>query len=168
MSETPANIANPSPADDAPAPLPARPAGAAGGLFGPLQVRDEHLRALASIPGADEEPWDALLSTLGAEEHGALQALANRCGLPYDSEPLSHPSSTLFFEKVPADVARQHQIAGIHTDGRSMTVVTSQPMQPAVFALSSRMLGMPITIVLSPRAQVANLINRGYEQKQDS
>jgi len=52
-------------------------------------------------------------------------------------------------------------------DGRTMTVVTSQPMQPAVFAAVERLLGMPIQIVLSPRAQVANLINRGYEQKQD-
>ncbi|MBX3352178.1 MAG: type II/IV secretion system protein [Phycisphaeraceae bacterium] len=161
MSDTPTNLASPSDPGATP------PARAHTGLYGAMQVRDEHLRALASVPGADEEPWDALLSTMGMDEHGALQAIANRCALPFDSEPLSHPSSTAFFEKVPADVARQHQIAGLHTDGKTMTVVTSQPMQPAVFAAVERMLGMPITIVLSPRAQVANLINRGYEQKQD-
>jgi general secretion pathway protein E len=136
-------------------------------LFGALHVRDEHLRAVAGVPGGDEEPWDALLSTIGMEEHTALAALAKRVGLPFDADPTAHASASAFFEKVPADVARQHQIAGLSGDGRTMTVITSQPMQPAVFASVERLLGMPIQIVLSPRAQVMNLINRGYEQKQD-
>src|SRR5690606_38984727 len=83
------------------------------------------------------------------------------------ADPVAHPSAGVFFERVPADVARQHQIAGIASDGRTLTVVTSQPMQPAVFASIERLVGMPIQITLSPRAQVVNLINRGYEQKQD-
>src|SRR5690606_31815683 len=56
---------------------------------------------------------------------------------------------------------------GIASDGRTLTVVTSQPMQPAVFASIERLVGMPTQITLSPRAQVVNLINRGHEQKQD-
>ncbi len=137
------------------------------GIFGALPVRDEHLRAVSSAPGADEEPWDALLSTIGMEEHTALATLARRVGLAFDADPTAHPSASAFFERVPADVARQHQLAGINSDGRTMTIVTSQPMQPAVFASVERLLGMPVQIVLSPRAQVMNLINRGYEQKQD-
>lgn len=137
------------------------------GLFGTLPVRGEHLRAISGAPGAEEEPWDALLSTIGMEEHAALAALANRVGLPFEADPAPHASASVFFEKVPPDVARQHQIAGLNSDGRTMTVVTSQPMQPAVFAAVERLVNMPIQIVLSPRAQVANLINRGYEQRQD-
>jgi general secretion pathway protein E len=48
-----------------------------------------------------------------------------------------------------------------------MTVVTAQPMQPATFALVEEHLGVPIKIAFAPRAGVANLINRGYEQRQD-
>src|SRR5690606_33959531 len=99
-----------------------------------------------------EEPWDALLSTLGMEEHTALATLARRVGLPFDADPAAHASAGVFFERVPADVARQHQNAGIASDGRTLTVVTSQPMQPAVFASIGRLVGMPIQITLSPRA----------------
>ena len=48
-----------------------------------------------------------------------------------------------------------------------MQVATAQPLQPAVFAVLERLLEMPIEIVLAPRAAVGNLINRGYEQRQD-
>jgi general secretion pathway protein E len=48
-----------------------------------------------------------------------------------------------------------------------MTVVTSQPLQPAALSLVEELLGMPVTLALAPRGAVANLINRGYEQRQD-
>ena len=48
-----------------------------------------------------------------------------------------------------------------------MTVATAQPLQPSVFSMLEEMLGMPVVLVLAPRAGVANLINRGYEQRQD-
>jgi len=38
---------------------------------------------------------------------------------------------------------------------------------PSTFAMLERTLSMPVEIVLSPRAAVTNLINRGYEQRQD-
>jgi general secretion pathway protein E len=40
-------------------------------------------------------------------------------------------------------------------------------MQPAVFSKIEEQLGLPITPGTMPRAGVANLINRGYEQQQD-
>jgi general secretion pathway protein E len=48
-----------------------------------------------------------------------------------------------------------------------MTVAAAAPLAPAVFTTVERALEMPIRIVLSPRAQVGNLINRGYEKQQD-
>ncbi len=136
-------------------------------LFGPLGVRADQLRALASTPGADEEPWDVILSTLGADEHSALKTLAERCGLPFEPEPKLSDTAERFYELVPPSAARRHQIAGITSDGKTMTVATAQPMQPEVFQMVERLLDMPIRLVLSPRAQTGNLINRGYEQRQD-
>jgi len=138
-----------------------------GRLFAPLTSRPEQMHNFSSLPGADEEPWDVLLSTLGAEEHGALESLAKRCGLPYEAEPRAQESAELFYERVPPAAARRHQVAGLHSDGHVLTVATGQPLQPAAFSVIERMVGMPIRLVLSPRAQVGNLINRGYEQRQD-
>lgn len=136
-------------------------------LFQPLPVQPEQLRGFGDLPGADEEPWDALLSTIGAEEQSALEALAKRCGLRFDPEPRLQDSAERFYERVPASAARRRLIAGLHSNGHTMTIATAQPLQPDGFSHLERAVGMPVEIVLSPRAQVANIINRGYEQRQD-
>ncbi len=104
---------------------------------------------------------------LALDEHTALLKLAERTGLRFIAEPRLHESASRYYEVVPPDVARRHHIAGLESDGRTMTVITAQPMQPATFARIEENLGLPLKIVLSPRAGVANLINRGYEQRQD-
>ncbi len=135
--------------------------------FGAVPVRAENIAEFSKLPGADEEPWDVLLTSMGVEEHAALARLAERCALKFEPEPVAHVSSDSFYERVPAGLARRHQVAGLSVDDGVMTVASAQPMQPAVFQSLERMIGMPLRVVLSPRAQVGNLINRGYEQKQD-
>jgi len=135
--------------------------------FRPLPVRPEQLAAFARTPGADEEPWDVLLSTLGLEEHAALEALARRTGLEFIADPKSEESAEVFFERVPSSAARRRQIVGLSSDGSCVTVATSQPLQPAALTEMDRLLRLPVRLVLSPRAQVGDLINRGYEQRQD-
>ena len=136
-------------------------------LMGPLRISPEQLRRFQETEGSDAEPWDVLLSMLALDEHHALELLARRTGLRFIADPKLHESSTKFYESVPPDMARSYQIAGIESDGQHVTVATSQPMQPAVFAMIEEKIGGPLRIVLSPRAAVANLINRGYEQRQD-
>lgn len=136
-------------------------------LFGPLKLTPEQVRQFPTIEGSDTEPWDVLLSMLALDEHQALDLLSKRTGLKFVGEPRLHESAGRFYEVVPADVARQHHVAGVESDGSSMTVATAQPMHPAVFTLLEDLLGIHLDLVLSPRAGVGNLINRGYEQKQD-
>ncbi len=136
-------------------------------LLAPLPVSAEQLKAFPSIDGSDAEPWDVLLSILALDEHQGLQMLAQRTGLRFVSEPSLNESASRFYEVVPPSVARNKLVAGLESDGNTMTVVTAQPMQPAVFAMLEELLAMPIRCVLAPRASVANLINRGYEQRQD-
>ncbi|MCC6660798.1 MAG: type II/IV secretion system protein [Phycisphaerales bacterium] len=136
-------------------------------LLGPLRLPPDQLRRFPTEPGSDTEPWDALLSMLALDEHTALAKLAERTGLAFIPEPKRQESAGRFYEVVPADLARAHHATGIESDGRTMTVATAQPMQPAVFSMIEDLLAMPVRIVLSPRGQVANLINRGYEQRQD-
>ncbi len=135
--------------------------------LGGLKVSPEHLRKFIAEPGSDEEPWDVLLSLLAVDEHTALTKLSERTGLKFIAEPRLHESSSRFYELIPPDIARRHHVAGLDSDGKMMTVVTAQPLQPALFARIEENLGMPIRLVLTPRAGVANLINRGYEQRQD-
>jgi len=136
-------------------------------IFGPLKITAEQVRQFPAIEGSDAEPWDTLLGMLAVDEHQALELLSERTGLRYVPEPRLHESAGKFYEVVSPDVSRQHHIAGLESDGVSMTVVTAQPMSPAVFTLLEDMLGMPLQIALAPRAGVANLINRGFEQRQD-
>jgi len=135
--------------------------------FGQLELKPEQIRTFPQLPGSDDEPWDVLLSMLAIDEHTALGKLAARTGLAMDSEPRFHESAARFYETVPASVARERLVAGIESDGSVMVCATAQPMQPAVFSLLEERLGMPVRLVLSPRAAVVNLINRGYEQKTD-
>ncbi len=135
--------------------------------FAALGVRPDQMAGFGGMAGADQEPWDVLLTTMGVDEHVALQRLGTRVGLEFVAEPSLTGSADAFYERVPASVARRLQVAGLSSDGGTMVVASAQPMQPAAFAALERELGMPIRLVLSPRAQVGNLINRGYERKQD-
>jgi len=137
-------------------------AGAAG-----LQLKPDQLRSFSQLPGSDDEPWDVLLSMLAIDEHTALEKLALRTGLRLDLEPRFHESSVRYYELIPPNLARERLVAGLESDGHVMTCVTAQPMQPALFSVLEERLGMPVRLVLSPRSAVVNLINRGYEQKQD-
>jgi general secretion pathway protein E len=136
-------------------------------LLGPLKAPAEALRKLPTEAGSDDEAWDVLLSILAIDEHTALTQLAERTGLKFVPEPRPHESASRFYELVPGDIARRHHVAGLESDGRFMTIVTAHPLQPAVFSRLEETLGMPVRLALSPRAAVANLINRGYEQQQD-
>ena len=136
-------------------------------LLAPIKITPEQLARFQKAEGSDDEPWDLLLSMLALDEHHALEALAKRTGLKYANEPKLTESAARFYEVVPPDVSRQHHVAGVESDGNVMIVAISQPMTPTVFTLLEDMLQMPVRALLAPRAAVANLINRGYEQRQD-
>jgi len=136
-------------------------------MFGPLDVSPEHIRAFPTQPGSDEEPWDVLLSMLAVDEHTALTKFSKRTGLDFLPEPRLSESASKFYETVPPSVARNHHVAGLESDGRAITIVTANPMQPAVINYVEDRVEMPVRLALAPRAAVANLINRGYEQQQD-
>ncbi len=135
--------------------------------LGGLRLTPDQLRAFRQAEGSDTDPWDVLLSLLAMDEQQALSKLAERTGLEYRLEPRLHESSSKFYELVKPDLARELHIAGLESDGHVMTVATAQPLQPAVFSMLEDEIGLPLRIVLSPRAAVANLINRGYEQRGD-
>jgi general secretion pathway protein E len=136
-------------------------------LFEPLPISADKLRQFARTEGSDEEPWDVLLSMLAIDEHQALDLLSQRTGMPFDVEPRLNENASRFYENVPPEFARTRLVAGLESDGEVMSVAIAQPMQPAALSMLQELLGMPMRLVLAPRAGVANLINRGYEQRQD-
>jgi general secretion pathway protein E len=136
-------------------------------LLAPLPLTPEHVRQFPRIDGSDVEPWDVMLSMLAIDEHQGLELLSKRTGLRFVGEPSLAESAAKFYEVVPPDIARTRLVAGLESDGLTMTVATAQPMLPQVFTMLEDLLNMPLRVVLAPRAGVANLINRGYEQRQD-
>ena len=149
----------------------AREAARLAAQLSPLTISAEQIARFGSTPGTDEDPWDVMLASCAMDEQTALEALAERFGLPFEAEPVQDESADRFYESVPASAARRHQIAGLREERRGggfvMIVATAQPMQPAVFEMIERLIEMPIEVVLAPRAAVGDLTNRGYEQKQD-
>ncbi len=135
--------------------------------FGSLSVGPEQLRHFARVEGSDDEPWDVMLQALAMDEVQALGKLAERAGLEFVNEPRLDESASRFYERVPPEMARTQSVAGVSSSHGIMTVATSQPMQPSVFTMLEDILDGPIRLVLTPRAAVANLINRGYEQRGD-
>ncbi len=135
--------------------------------FGSLEMKPEQLRSFSQLPGSDEEPWDVMLSMLALDEQSGLAKLAERTGLSLEPEPRLEESAAKFYEVIPPNIARERLVAGISSADGVMKIATAQPMQPTVFAQLEERLGMPINLVLSPRGAVVNVINRGYEQKQD-
>ncbi len=158
---------NGSPASGAITKAPPRDWPRIGQLLGDLAPKADQLKAFAELPGSDSEPWDVLLGMLAIDEFTGLQRLAARTGLTFQAEPRLSDSSSPFYEIIPPSIARQHQVAGVSTEGTVVTVATSQPFQPAVFSMLEEKLGATVRIILSPRGAVTNLINRGYEQRQD-
>ncbi len=163
---------------DAKTPRPEPEGGGGGGLvrarwdrvsevFGPIRLSPDQLKTFARIDGSDDEPWDVLLQSLALDEASALRLLADRTGLEYRAEPRLTESAARFYELVPADTARQASVAAVDSDEGVFTIATSRPMQPSVYSMLEDLLDAPIRLILSPRAGVANLINRGYEQRGD-
>ncbi|MCC7387426.1 MAG: type II/IV secretion system protein [Phycisphaerales bacterium] len=135
--------------------------------LGALRLSPDQLRVYRQAEGSDTDPWDVMLSLLAMDEQQALTKLAERTGLEFRAEPRLQESASKFYETVSPDLARAQNVAGLESDGHVMTIATAQPLQPAVFSLLEDELALPVRLVLSPRAAVANLINRGYEQRGD-
>ena len=135
--------------------------------FGELKLSGDQLRAFAAIDGSQDEPWDVMLQTLALDESNALKLLAQRTGLEFLAEPKLKESSSRFYELVAQEDARASSIACYeHSDG-AYVIATSRPLQPSILSMLEDTLDAPITVVLVPRAAVASLINRGYEQRGD-
>ena len=135
--------------------------------LGLLKLSGDQLKVFASIDGSDDEPWDVMLQSLALDESSALKLLSERTGLPYEQDPKLSESASRFYELIDPTKARSVQVACIKRDGPVFIIATSRPMQPSVFTMLEDELDAPIRMVLSPRSAVANLINRGYEQRGD-
>jgi general secretion pathway protein E len=136
-------------------------------VFGPMRMSSEQLKAFARIDGSDDEPWDVMLQAMALDEASALKLLAERTGLEFRAEPKLNDAASRFYELIAPDFARQASVAAITVNEGVYVIATSRPMQPSVMSMLEDMLDAPIQMVLAPRAGVANLINRGFEQRGD-
>lgn len=136
-------------------------------MFGPMRMSPDQLRAFSRIDGSDDEPWDVMLQSMALDESSALKLLSDRTGLEFRAEPKLADSSTRFYELIDPNFARQASVAAIEVDEGVYVVATSRPMQPSIITMLEDMLDAPIRLILSPRASVANMINRGFEQRGD-
>ncbi|MFI4854205.1 MAG: hypothetical protein ACIAQF_04395, partial [Phycisphaerales bacterium JB065] len=120
-------------------------------MLAPMPIKPEQLSRFGTLPGADEEPWDVMLAAMALDEQTALETLAQRLDIPFEPEPKSHDSAEVFYERVPGAAARRHHVAGLRASDSgsgALIVATAQPLQPAVFSMLERVLGMPVEIVL--------------------
>jgi len=147
-----------------------------------MALEQEVSRALAAKGVVDERRFDELLRfacdtgmTLkealvqqgGAEEKRVLEAFAEALGVSYNGDLSKAVVPREFIEKVPLAFARGHNCVAVGREGAAYVVATSDPAD--VFSLDNVALavGAPALPLLSPRSEVAGLIDRAYHEKRD-
>ncbi|RME87458.1 MAG: type II secretion system protein GspE [Planctomycetota bacterium] len=100
-----------------------------------------------------------------ASEERLLEILADSLHYPY--LPTLQNVNTFaegFLEKVPHTFARLHHLCAFAKDGGSYLVLTSDPLDLHPLDELSFFLQAPLEIVLAPRHEIDNLLNRLYSQ----
>ncbi len=100
-------------------------------------------------------------------ETDCLEFFANNLGLEMRTslEGTSVPSE--FIQNVPVQFARSHGLIAIDADHRIVKVATHRPLDVRPMDDLATMMEREVEAVLSPRAEIANLINRAYRHKAD-
>ena len=100
-------------------------------------------------------------------EQRCLEFFGNYLGLEVRSSLEGAPVPGDFIQTVPVQFARTHHLVAIEQDDRGMQVATCRPLDVQPMDDLSTMLGCDVEAVLSPKAEITNLINRAYRHKAD-
>ena len=110
---------------------------------------------------------EALVEHGGLEEKRVLEAFAEMLGVGFNGDLSKASVPHEFVEKIPVAFARGHNLVAVGRQGTAYLVATSDPAD--IYALDNVALavGAPAMAVLSPRGEVAGLIDRVYQEKKD-
>jgi general secretion pathway protein E len=121
-------------------------------------------QALAAA-GSDRLPLDRALADGGhVPERELLAALGDLLGLPVRLSLKGEAFSQEFVSGVPVDYARRHGVLGLQGPGDSVTLAASSAMEPDIADAVALALGLSVSILLAPRAEVSEAITRSYQQ----
>jgi general secretion pathway protein E len=100
-------------------------------------------------------------------EQKCLELFADLLGLDYRPSLDGVAVPAQFIQHVPVQFARTHALVAIEDTGTLIRVATHRPLEVQPMDDLSSLLGREIEAVLTPRSEIANLINRAYRHKAD-
>lgn len=100
-------------------------------------------------------------------EQRCLEFFGNYLGLEVRSSLEGTPVPGDFIQTVPVQFARTHHLIAIDQDDRTVQVATCRPLDVQPMDDLATMLDCEVEAILSPRAEINNLINRAYRHKAD-
>jgi general secretion pathway protein E len=108
-----------------------------------------------------------LISKSFLAEPKALKFFADLLGLELKESLEGTVVPGRFIQNVPVQFARTHQLIAIGQQGARYQVATCRPLDVQPMDDLATMMGGEVEAVLSPRSEIANLINRAYRHKAD-
>ncbi len=127
----------------------------------------DEAQSAAALADAEQDrlPLDRALAAGGyVPEPDLLHALGELLGLPVRLSLKGEAFSPEFVSGVPVDFARRHGVLGLQGPGDSVALAASSAMEPDIADAVALALGLPVSILLAPSAEVSDAITRSYQQ----
>jgi len=127
----------------------------------------DEVQSAAALADAERDrlPLDRALADGGyVPEPDLLRALGELLGLPVRLSLKGEAFSPEFVSGVPVDFARRHGVLGLQGPGDSVALAASSAMEPDIADAVAVALGLPVCVLLAPRAEVSDAITRSYQQ----
>ncbi|MBI3098382.1 MAG: type II secretion system ATPase GspE [Planctomycetes bacterium] len=131
-----------------------------------LSLPREKVQHALTLPYTTGEPLDRALVAGGVmTERGMLEAFAKYLGYPYIEKLGDFTVPPVFMERVPIQFARNHNLMAIREEHGAVYVATCSPLDVHPMDDLATMLQREVLPVLSTRSEIANAINRAFQQK---
>jgi len=110
-------------------------------------------------------PLDRAMIAKGvATEADVQKALGELLGVPVVESLEGQTYSRQFVSGIPVDFARRHGVLGLQGPGDCIVLATATALEPDIADAVAAALGLPVSIMLAPQAEIAEAITRSYQE----
>jgi general secretion pathway protein E len=121
--------------------------------------------AALAAAARDRIPLDRAVAAGGfVPEPELLRTLGEMLGVPVRLSLKGEAFSPEFVSGIPVDFARRHGVLGLQGPGDSVALACAGAMEPDIADAVAVALGLPVSPLLAPQAEVSDAITRSYQQ----
>jgi len=130
-------------------------------------MEEPELKKLRDQAGATGTTFDRILLTRGVDELAVLRAFAEDLEMEFREELKGTQVPRSFVDIVPMSFARAHDVIAVGVNGRRLEVATAHPLDLHAQDDLAAICPEGVDFVLSPRAEILELLNRAFRHKAD-